>query len=177
MLDLNWTDLIERNGRSPLQKLGHRPEHPDRRRQLREGQGRRRPLRWRHPTLRLFNRLVTVEQREHGGKRRTAERHTVDVIRNVVAVDNNDAVVRVAVFAAKQKLFQVRLDLLDALGLKVLERVDELQQDEADLLLPRLRVELRGGGQLWAERRQRLDLRSLEDRDENWNGKKIFDNF
>ena len=72
--------------------------------------------------------------------------------------------VRVAVLAAENELLQVGLHLFDALGLEELERVDELEQHEADLLLPRLRVQLgrRRRRQLRAERRQRLDLSPLE---------------
>ena len=114
-----------------------------------------------------------MEKCQHRCKRRAAERHAVDVIRDVVAIDDDDAMMGVTAFAAKQKLLQVGLDLFDALSLQKLERVDELQQDEADLLLPRLRVQLGRRRQLRAERRQRLDLCPLEDGDKNWKRKQI----
>ena len=160
--------LIERNGWTSLKELGHCPEHSNRRRQFRQRQWRRR-RRWRHPASRLIDRFVAVEEGEHGGERRAAEWHPVDVVRgDVVAVDDDDAMVRVAVLAAENELLQIRLHLFDALGLEELERVDELEQHEADLLLPRLRVQLGRRRQLRAERRQRLDLSPLEHGDENW---------
>ena len=115
-----------------------------------------------------------MEKCQHRCKRRAAERHAVDVIRDVVAIDDDDAMMGVTAFAAKQKLLQVGLDLFDALSLQKLERVDELEQHEADLLLPRLRVQLGRRRQLRAERRQRLDLCPLEDGDKNWKRKQIF---
>jgi len=70
---------------------------------------------------------------------------------------------RIPIFSGQDEVIQVRRDFLDTLGLQELEGVDQLEQDEADFFLPRRRVQLGGGGQVGAVRRQRFHLHPGED--------------
>ena len=130
-------DLAEGHRAVLLQDGRHRCVHADRRQDGRQTQ--RLPL----GAAGRLQRMLCVEHQQHSGQRTlaqcqlspTAAAAVANIFRRRRVIGKNEPVMGVAVYASQEKSVEVGGHGLDALGLQVLEAVDQLEEQEGELLV------------------------------------------